>query len=150
MWKKLDIGCGNFPREGFTGIDRCSNVDKDVFAWNLEFGLPPYIKEEVEVIWADNVLEHITNLIHLMNSCWTAMVPGGRMHIKVPLANTVGSLKDPTHVRQFVPESFDYFDLAWDYPRQPDYGIEKWKVIQKELEVESEDYKYLYVILEKP
>ena len=104
----------------------------------------------LEQIVADNVLEHINNLIPLMNDCYDKMKPFGQFKIVVPLANTVGSIKDPTHVRQFLPESFDYFDLEWDYERQPDYGIKKWHVECSHQVDQDRDYKYLAVTLRKP
>lgn len=146
---KLDIGCGHFPRDGFIGVDTVKH--EGIINWDLEKSLEYFTSPDtVAEVWADNVLEHINNLIPLMNSVYNIMLPGGRFHIRVPLANTVGALKDPTHVRHFVPESFDYFDLAWDYPRQPDYGIRKWQVEKKVIEKESDDYQYIYVVLRKP
>lgn len=145
---KLELGCGGFPREGFQGID-IYPAYPGCIVMDLEIGIDSLGFANIEEIWADNVLEHITNLIVLMNSCHRACAPGGRFHIKVPLANTVGSLKDPTHVRQFIPESFDYFDQNWDYERQPNYGILKW--IVEKIEVDPiGPYTQMYVVLRKP
>jgi hypothetical protein len=145
---KIELGCGRFPRPGFQGID-VQEFYPGCLVHDLNKGLPE-LSGPVNTIWADNVLEHITDLITLMNACWHVMYPNGQFHIRVPLANTVGSLKDPTHVRQFVLESFDYFDAAWDYGRRPDYGIKLWNVISKTIERESNDYQYIYVVLGKP
>lgn len=146
---KLDIGCGGFKRDGFIGVDIHPSADIQA---DLEKGLSDLDLDDctVDEIWADNVLEHITNLIKLMNDIYYVLKPKGILNIRVPLANTTGSLKDPTHVRQFVPESFDYFDLAWDYERQPDYGIKKWNILPIVLEKEDDNYQYLRVTMVKP
>lgn len=144
---QIELGCGKFPREGYQGID-VAEFYPGCIVHDLNQGLP-VLPEKVTAIWADNVLEHIDNLIGLMNACYDAMESGSLFHIRVPLANTVGALKDPTHVRHFIPESFDYFDLKWDYERQPDYGIKKWHV--EKLEVEPiNTYTQMYVVLRKP
>ena len=140
----LDLGCGKRPRRGFTGVDKAGGPG--VVAWDLDLGLPPPAPESrVHVIVADNLLEHITNLIPLLNDCHAALAPtGGRLHVTVPnaLASLDAALADPTHVRYFTPSTFDYFNGAhprWrEYGQQ--YGIKPWRVVyvrQRERFVEA-------------
>ena len=143
---KLELGGGRFPQEGFVSLDLEKFTDSTI-VHNLEEGLP-LISEKVTEILADNVLEHINNLIPLMNQCHDVLEPGGLFKIIVPLFPTIGAIKDPTHVRFFIEESFDYFDQDWDYERQPDYGIKKWKVLLKTIEGDD-DYKYITVFMKK-
>ena len=125
----LDIGCGARKRPRLTGVDLTPSPG--VLTYNLKKGLPPKFREGLDVIVADNILEHINNLIGLMNSCRKALLPDGRMHIRVPSATTSAAFQDPTHVRYFVPETFDYFNVAhlrWrEYGRT--YGIKPWRVV---------------------
>jgi hypothetical protein len=84
------------------------------------------------VIVADNLLEHIDNLIPLMNDCHGALTEHGRMHIVVPNAkDPVAAFADPTHRRAFVSDTFTYFDVA--HPRWAEYGkgygILPWRVV---------------------
>ena len=147
---KLDLGAGQFPKEGFTPID-LGSLCPGAIHYNLECGLPLDIEHDsVEEINANNTLEHIRNLTGLMNACWDALKRGSAMTIEVPLFPHVSAMKDPTHVRYFVPESFDYFDRDWDYPRQPDYGIKKWHVESKKVRDDGGGYVYLEVRLIKP
>lgn len=144
---RLDIGCGKFKREGFTGVDSIDFGDNIVY--DLEKGLPEEIKSgTIEYIIADNLLEHIGNLIVLMNDCYRVLKKDGLFEIIVPLFPTKGAIKDPTHVRFFIEESFDYFDKKWDYEKQPEYGIKKFTVVSKE-RIGEGDYIYLKVILKK-
>jgi len=127
----LDLGCGKQPRRGFIGVDRVGGTQ--VFEADLEDGLTDF--DAVDVIVADNLLEHVHNLIPLMNSCHEAMRPSGRMHITVPNAGKSldAAFSDPTHVRVFTMSTWDYFDgehRRWqEYGQQ--YGILPWKVIYK-------------------
>ena len=124
----LDLGCGEKPRRGMVGIDRLGG--EDVIPWDLEMGLPAH--ECADVIVADNLLEHIDNLIPLMNDCHEALLPGGRMHVVVPNAqNLDDAWADPTHRRAFVPGTFDYFNGEhgrWQMYGKG-YGIKPWRVV---------------------
>jgi len=124
----LDLGCGEKPRRGMLGIDVQGN--EDVLPWDLEMGLPaPY---PADVIVADNLLEHIDNLVGLMNDCHEALAERGRMHIVVPNAkDPVAAWADPTHKRAFVSDTFTYFDASHERWAQygKGYGIKPWKVV---------------------
>jgi hypothetical protein len=138
----LDLGCGEKPRPGMTGVDR---VPGDfIIEWDLENALG-WQRGEVAVIVADNVLEHIHNLIPLMNDCHKALLPAaGRMHIVVPSVRTTAAFADPTHVRYFCAETFDYFN--GEHPRWQTYGrgygIEPWRVVYV-----REDERFIRVML---
>lgn len=129
----LDLGCGDRRRPGLTGVDLLER--QGTIARDLETGLDPGWRE-VDVIVADNLLEHINNLIPLLNDCHDALLPSGRMHIRVPSATTSAAFQDPTHMRYFVPETFDYFDVKhnrWQvYGRS--YGIKPWRIVMKRMD----------------
>jgi len=130
----LDLGCGGNKRPILVGVDKVGG--DGIEEADLEQGLPDGYREGLEVIVADNVLEHITNLIPLMNDCHDALLPYGRMHIRVPSATTTAAFQDPTHCRFFVPETFDYFNAGhsrWQaYGRS--YGIEPWRVVYRRMD----------------
>jgi len=130
---KLNIGCGNDIRAGWINMDIDPKGD-DVLKIDLEH--PHFLLKDnsVDVIVANDVLEHIHGLIQLMNECWRVMKPGGKFHIEVPLFPTKESVADPTHVRFFVPKSFRYF--THDDEAMKMYGIKPWKGVFMEV---SED-----------
>jgi hypothetical protein len=123
----LDLGGAPKPRRGMVGVDL--QAGPDIVVHDLECGLPIH---GADVIVADNLLEHIENLIPLMNDCHEALLPAGRMHVVVPNAqNPDDAWADPTHKRAFVPGTFAYFD-----GRQPrwqqygyGYGILPWRIV---------------------
>ena len=61
------------------------------------------------MVYADNVLEHIQNFIPLMNEINRVLVPGGILKAIVPVLPHLEAFQDPTHVRFFTQNSFEYF-----------------------------------------
>ena len=138
-----DLGCGKQARRGMIGVDKAG--EEPVVCWDLEKGFcgeaytQPLIDGRtwfvpgVSVIVADNVFEHIHNLIPLMNDCHDALTATGRMHITVPNAgkSLEAAWSDPTHVRPFFMSSWDYFN--GEHPRWREYGqsygIKPWRVV---------------------
>lgn len=53
---RLNIGCGEFPAEGWTNVD-LTHPSADIH-WNVTEGLPP-VDGPIERIYAGHVLEHI-------------------------------------------------------------------------------------------
>jgi ubiquinone/menaquinone biosynthesis C-methylase UbiE len=54
-------------------------------------------------------MEHVQNIVKVLNECWRVLKPSGRFGVAVPRFPHPRSVADPTHIRFFVPESFDYF-----------------------------------------
>lgn len=103
----LNIGCGHLNRdEGEIGMDIDPGCNPDVVG-NVEN--IPFPDEHFDRIKAVHILEHLPDLVKVMDECWRVCKKGGRFHIRVPLFPTIGSIADPTHCRYFIPETFDYF-----------------------------------------
>jgi SAM-dependent methyltransferase len=67
-----------------------------------------------EVIVANDVLEHIPNLVDAMTNCKDLLEVGGEMRIHVPYELSLGAWQDPTHVRAFNENSWRYYtDWHW-------------------------------------
>lgn len=65
-------------------------------------------------IIANDVLEHIPDLVTAMTNCKDLLCKGGEMHIHVPYDLSLGAWQDPTHVRAFNENSFLYYtDWHW-------------------------------------
>ena len=60
-------------------------------------------------ITALDVLEHLHNLTIAMSSCLELLRVGGLMHIFVPYDLSLGAWQDPTHVRAFNENSWQYY-----------------------------------------
>jgi len=71
-------------------------------------------KGMVTEIIANDVLEHIPDLVKAMTNCRDLLKRGGEMHIHVPYDLSLGAWQDPTHVRAFNENSFLYYtDWHW-------------------------------------
>ena len=64
-------------------------------------------------IIANDVLEHIPDLVKAMTNCRDLLKRGGEMHIHVPYDLSYGAWQDPTHVRAFNENSFLYYTDLW-------------------------------------
>lgn len=126
---KIDLGCGLHPLEGFVGVDILSQSD---YVIDLEQAQLPFEDASVDEIWASHVMEHIHNLIPLMNECHRVLKVGGIFTILVPLYPHKQAIQDPTHVRYFVEDTFLYWNKdAWLYENVgKTYGILPFKLVR--------------------
>lgn len=133
---KLHLGCGMHYREGWVNVDNSpmARVDHlvDLDDKNLKLPFEDNQFDEVEAI---DVLEHIREIIPLMNELWRVMKEGAVFTIEVPYAGSVDFYKDPTHVRGFIPQTFKYF-AEWNTPL---YGIKKWKILSERHQATGEE-----------
>lgn len=108
----LDLGCGAKKPPGALGLDRYPFPGVDILA-DLEDGLPfrDGVFDEVRAV---HVLEHVHNLVHLMNELYRVLRPGGVLRVLTPHWRHANAVIDPTHVRFFCKRSFlPYCDPAF-------------------------------------
>lgn len=137
---KLDLACGQNPREGFEGVDIYPGAKHVMnvltFPW-------PWDTSSVDEIHCSHFLEHIPMiyvnefgtevpcgsswpnpktgvqepaqdlLFRFMDEVYRVLKPGGIMTIIVPNARHNRAFQDPTHRRFFVAETFFYFFKAF-------------------------------------
>lgn len=139
--RRLDLGCGQNPKEGFEGVDLYSEkathkVDLFKFPW-------PFEDESALEIHASHFLEHVPAreveerdivsryddlekqkeayarllgqdmLFAVMDECWRILLPGEWMTAVVPSGRSSRAFWDPTHRRFFMQETFLYFSQEW-------------------------------------
>lgn len=93
-------------------------VDISKIKWGdtleTRFGQLEIVPGMFEVILANDVLEHIPNLVDAMTNCKELLKVGGQMRIHVPYDLSLGAWQDPTHVRAFNENSWRYYtDWHW-------------------------------------
>lgn len=78
---KLDIGCGDFKREGYLGVDPFVATDYQAPMWEL-----PFEDDSIEAIYSSHALEHISKFeVPLTLDEWRrVLMPGGAIEIHVP------------------------------------------------------------------
>lgn len=109
MTKVLDLGCGNRKRPGAIGIDINPNTDADIVHDLNE--LPyPFKNSTFDEILGDNVIEHLDDVIKVMEELHRISKPGALVKIVVPYFRARWAFIDPTHKHFFTVDSFSYFD----------------------------------------
>ena len=105
----LDLGCGNKKLPGAIGIDINPLSDADVIH---DLNILPYPFEDslFDEIIADNVVEHLDDVIKIMEELSRISKPGARIKIIVPYFRSRWAYIDPTHQHHFTVDSFAYFD----------------------------------------
>ena len=103
----VNIGCGSRKYPGQIGLDRYPASAADLLA-DLSRGLP-FADGSVDEIVAEHVLEHVPDLVALMEEIHRVLAPGGVLRLEVPYFAHPDAFRDPTHVRFFTWESMNYF-----------------------------------------
>lgn len=127
---KLNLGAGIHRKDGFISIDLSPEYNPDIVA-DLNNPLP-FDNDSIDEIYASHILEHIRNIIGLMNECYRVLKVGGIFDIIVPsILKPIYAFCDPTHVNFLCRESFDYYsdDNRYEW-LQKSYGItSRFKII---------------------
>ena len=127
-WKpsRINLGSGKDYKAGWLNLDVLERTEPDLVL-DLAGALPlplslhaastgPVRLEagSVELINANNVLEHVPDLPALMTNCLALLETGGEMHIEVPYEAAPTAWQDPTHVRAMNEQSWLYYtDWFW-------------------------------------
>ena len=105
--KNINLGCGRRPMEKFVNVDYYAKDHCDVVA-DLNEKLP-FDSESADLIYSDNVFEHIEKFLDLIQECYRVLKPGGYLVVKVPYFKSRHAFTDPTHCNFFNLASFDYY-----------------------------------------
>ena len=119
----LDVGCGKRKQSNALGLD-IAKLDGVNIVCNLEDGLP-FKDNSIDRIYTSHFLEHIKNLVLMMEEIYRVCKPGAIVEIIVPYWKTSLAFQDPTHKCFFTEETFNYFtkDPKRKCPRYSDYGF---------------------------
>ncbi len=103
----LHIGSGSKVLKGATTIDALNLPgvdtvhDLNVFPW-------PYAESSFDIIYAQNVFEHLDDIVPVMNEVWRLLKPKGRIIISVPYFRCVDAFADPTHKHFFTSRTMNF------------------------------------------
>jgi hypothetical protein len=134
--RKLDLGCGFVPKEGFEGVDirgdkMTHKVDLFRFPW-------PFEDASVDELHSSHLVEHIPAreieerdlaenatdadrerfvgqdmLFAFFDESYRILVPDGWMTVIVPSGRSSRAFMDPTHRRFLMQETFLYLAAEW-------------------------------------
>jgi len=131
---KLNLASGHKPLEGYINLDMAKLPGIDVR--HKYTGILPFKDDSFEEIYCSHFMEHIPDLVTLMNECHRVMKPKGRLRVLVPWWAGEWALGDPTHVKMFNHMTFDPFSDRYD-----DYKVMmnlrgKWNKVKTEYNVQ--------------
>jgi len=81
--KKLNLGAGEFKKEGYVNVDWQDLTNPDV-KHNLNMYPYPFKENTFDLIEASHVLEHLDKPFDTMRELCRILKPGGKLIIKVP------------------------------------------------------------------
>lgn len=120
---RLDLGCGENKREGFTGVDiaKVTGVDK---VCNL-FKFPwPWKSNSVSEIHCSHFIEHVPDFTAFMDECYRILKPGAQMTVIAPYYTSIRAFQDPTHLQTISENRFFYYNASWRKENKLEhYGI---------------------------
>ncbi|MHB8904177.1 MAG: class I SAM-dependent methyltransferase, partial [Patescibacteria group bacterium] len=93
---------------GFTGVDFVKTPAVSI-AHDLNVFPYPFASDSVEEIIMDNVLEHIDDIIKVMEEIYRISRAEAIIKINVPYFKSNSAYTDPTHKHFFSETSFKYF-----------------------------------------
>ncbi len=125
--RMLDLGCGNKKRKGAVGLDFNDRVEADIIH---DLNIFPYPIEDCsfDEIFMDNVLEHLDDVIRVMEEVYRISSDGGLVKVIVPYFRSRWACIDPTHKHFFTIDSFAYFDPDNQICRQYDYTLARFRI----------------------
>jgi SAM-dependent methyltransferase len=83
IMKKLNLGCGQFPKENYINVDNDPAAKADIFH-DLSVLPYPFESESFDQIDMSHILEHLPNTLEVMNELNRLLKPGALLIIKVP------------------------------------------------------------------
>lgn len=132
----LNLGCGN------DALSFAINHDLEIYgphvdvAWDLNMRPWPWSENSFDTVLALDLIEHLQSFMGFFDECWRILRPGGKVMVRTPLWNSPNAAIDPTHVRCYHPESFDYLDPTTHWGQK--YGMytaRKWRKVDLKLDL---------------
>ena len=108
MARILDVGCGRDKYPGSIGIDMNPATAADAIC-HLDRGRLPFAANSFDQIRAVHLVEHVDDMIRLMEEFHRVAKPGATIFVVTPHFTDIASYTDPTHRRHLSTESFGYF-----------------------------------------
>lgn len=125
----LDLGCGKKKRPGAIGVDNSSRHNADVIH-DLNLYPYPFDTNFADIVYLDNVLEHLDEPLKVMGEVHRITKTGGLVKVIVPYFRSVWAFIDPTHKTFYTVESFSYYDPDHIICKRYDYVDTRFKVVK--------------------
>lgn len=127
---KLNLGCGAKKIEGFIGVDIIVTPATDI-EHNLNIFPYPFDENSVDEVVVDNTLEHLDDVIKVMEEIHRICINGAKVKVFVPYFKSNSAFTDPTHKHFFTETSFKYFeaDNALHFYTKVEFSVDRVELI---------------------
>jgi SAM-dependent methyltransferase len=128
-YPRLHLGCGTDIKFGFTNLDCVKLPGVDVIHDLNKFPYP-FKNNTFGHIISTSTIEHLDNLIKVMEEIHRISKNNAIVEIRVPHFASLGAFRDPTHKLFFSYYTFDYFRENFDYNF---YTKARFKIIKRKI-----------------
>jgi len=104
----MNMGSGPDQRPGYLNVDRLPLSGVDVVC-DFSHRPFPFKDNSFDEVYMSHILEHLPDTMATMEEVHRIAKPSATVIVKVPHYKHSNAYKDPTHVRFFTEETFDYF-----------------------------------------
>ena len=111
----LHLGSGRKYHVDAVNVDLVADTDPDV-VHDLDRTPWPFPDGRFSEVWAYDVLEHLDDLVAVMEEIHRVSRPGAILKATVPHFSCSNAFTDPTHRHYFGRFSFDYFTGENEFP----------------------------------
>lgn len=118
MIRKLNLGCGINPKQGYENHD-IIKWDWADLCFDLEKIPYPAKPDTYDEIFSHHVFEHVKNFVPMVLECHRILKDGGVLIIEVPYVKNTGAIANPLHYNYFDENTFESF-----YNKENIWGID--------------------------
>lgn len=166
LWRptRINLGSGKDYKPGWLNIDVLDRAQPDLVLdlgqsvqWPVHADTPyagplTLSPASVDMVYANNVLEHVPDLPMLMGNCLSLLKTGGHFLLEVPYEHAATAWQDPTHLRALNEKSWLYYTdwfwyLGWFEHR---FQVDNFQYLDDKLQVcERPQAAFMRVLLTK-
>lgn len=112
----LNLGAGKKRRDDAVNVDLVANTNPEL-VWDLNRLPWPLPGNHFREVLAFDVIEHLDNLVAVMEEIHRVCAPGAIVKITLPHFSCANAFRDPTHRHYFSWFSFHYFtgENQWEF-----------------------------------
>lgn len=114
---KLNLGCGKDIKpksEDWVNVNKVNLEGVDV-VHDLNTFPYPFGDNSVDYIFMSHTLEHLDDIVRVMEELWRILEDNGKLEIIVPYYKSKNAFNDPTHRIFFTEKTMDYFTKGHKY-----------------------------------
>jgi SAM-dependent methyltransferase len=112
----LNLGAGRKRRSDAVNVDLVADTNPEL-VWDLNRLPWPLPSDHFREVLAADVIEHLDNIVSVMEEIHRVCLPGAIVRITLPHFSCPNAFRDPTHRHYFSWFSFHYFtgENQWEF-----------------------------------